>query len=227
MPFQDRRDAGARLGLLLADQRGGEGPSTGMRDPVVLGLPRGGVMVAAEVARLLRLPLDVILVRKLGVPDQPELAMGAVGEDGARIVDESLIRRCAVSPAQLTDIEAAARAEMSRQAALFREGRPRVELTGRAAILIDDGVATGATAAVACLVARLAGAVPVILAVPVASPRSVRQLADVADRVVCLEAPSGLMAVGQAYRDFSQTTDAEVVSALRDANAARSGPTAP
>jgi predicted phosphoribosyltransferase len=211
MPFEDRRDAGRALAACLADLAATEplGP-----DPVVLGLPRGGVVVAAEVADRLGAPLDIILVRKLGVPGQPELALGALGEGGARVVDEHMVRRCGLGPDGLAALERRAQAEMANQGARYRHGPP-VALAGRMAVVVDDGVATGATATAACQVARATGAAAVILAVPVASPDSIRRLEAVADRVVCVERPTHLMAVGQVYWDFAQVDDDEVVARLR------------
>jgi putative phosphoribosyl transferase len=210
--FTDRVEAGRRLALALAHLRG--------RDVVVLGLPRGGVPVAYEVGRALDAPLDVIVVRKIGVPWQPELAMGAVGEDGATIVNTAVIRAARVEEHELTSAAAAARTELDRRVGLLRGDRPRVDLTGRTAIVVDDGVATGATARVACQVAREQGATRVVLAVPVGSPHAVETMSDVADEVVCVEQPAGFQAVGQYYEDFSETTDGDVVALLDEASAA-------
>ncbi|WP_275895912.1 phosphoribosyltransferase, partial [Amycolatopsis ruanii] len=149
MPFTDRRDAGRRLAARLDRWRGS--------DAVVLGLPRGGVPVASEVARALGAPLDVVLVRKLGLPFQPELALGAIGEGGLRVVDPDLVRRFGISAAELAPVEAAERSELDRRAARFRSGRAPVPLAGRTAIVVDDGVATGASARVAVAAARAAG----------------------------------------------------------------------
>jgi putative phosphoribosyl transferase len=215
--FTDRVDAGRQVAAAVSDLR--------QADTVVLGLPRGGVVVAAEVARALDAPLDVIIVRKLGVPIQPELAMGAIGEDGIRILAKEVVRRARVSPEELAAVERRARAELERQAGIFRGDRPRVPLPGRTALLVDDGVATGATARAACEVARAHGATRVILAVPVGAPEAVAALADVADDVRCLEMPAWLGAIGQFYRDFAQTSDAEVVRLLGEF--ALPAPTAP
>jgi putative phosphoribosyl transferase len=206
--FVDRADAGRRLAELLSDLHA--------PDVVVLGLPRGGVVVAAEVARALAAPLDVIVVRKLGVPTQPELAMGAIGEDGVRIVAEEVMQRARVTSAQLSTVEQNARAELNRQAQLFRKDRPRLSLAGRTAVLVDDGVATGSSAVAACQVARAHGAARVVLAVPVGSPDAVPALSRVADEVRCLYTPAWLGAIGQFYRNFSQTSDREVVDLLRE-----------
>jgi predicted phosphoribosyltransferase len=206
--FADRADAGRRLAELLSDLR--------PQDPVVLGLPRGGVVVAAEVARALAAPLDVIIVRKLGVPIQPELAMGAIGEDGVRIVAEDVVRRAGVTPAQLAAVERHARAELDRQALLFRRDRTRLPLAGRTALLVDDGIATGSSAVAACQVARAHGVARVVLAVPVGSPDAVTALSGVADEVRCLSTPTWLGAIGQFYRNFSQTSDDQVVDLLRE-----------
>lgn len=206
MPFRDRRDAGQRLAVALqplADER-----------PVVLGLPRGGIPVAAEVARALDAPLDVILVRKLGVPFQPELAMGAIGEDGVRVLNADVCAAVGADESMIAAVESRERAELEARASRYRAGRPRIDLRGRSVIIVDDGVATGSTARAAIAVAREQGAGRVVLAIPVAPPRTCRELSTVADELVCLEQPEPFMAVGQFYDDFSQTTDAEVVDAL-------------
>jgi predicted phosphoribosyltransferase len=182
--------------------------------PVVVGLPRGGVPVAYEVARALGTPLDVIIVRKLGVPSQPELGMGAVGEAGIRVLDEDLIRLARVSPAELAAVERRERAEIHRQAARYRGGRPMTPLKDRTVIIVDDGLATGGTARAAIQVARAHGARRVVLAVPVAPPETVEDLARVADEVVVLATPSPFGAVGQWYKTFSQTSDDDVVRLL-------------
>jgi putative phosphoribosyl transferase len=207
--FEDRTDAGRRLAEELGHLRG--------TDTVVLGLPRGGVPVAFEVARALDLPLDVIVVRKLGVPQQPELGMGALGEEGVRVLSPQVVRMSSVSPHELQAVEARERAELERRAERFRAGRPRVPLTGRTALVVDDGIATGSTAAAACLVARARGARRVVLACPVAAPDSVTALRQHADEVICLQTPRPFHAVGQWYRFFDQTRDDEVVSLLQRA----------
>jgi putative phosphoribosyl transferase len=203
--FVDRIDAGRRLAAHLADRRG--------PDVVVLGLPRGGVPVAAEVAAALDAPLDVIVVRKLGVPYQPEVAMGAIGEGGVRVLDESLVTRAGVSPAEVDAVEQRERATLESRVARFRAGRERLDLTGRTAIIVDDGIATGATATAASRVARQLGATRVIVAAPVGGPDAAQQVQD-ADEVVCLLQPRGFYAVGAHYRDFRQTTDDEVAQLL-------------
>ena len=185
----------------------------------MLGLPRGGIPVAFEIARALGAPLDVILVRKVGLPAQPELAMGAIGEDGVRLVNTDVVRADRVSDAAFAEVEQRERAELSRRAERYRAERPRLPLDGRTAIVVDDGIATGSTAQVACQVARVHGAAKVILAVPVAPRATVARLAQVADRVICVESPEPFFAIGQWYRDFSQTSDAEVVELLRRAAA--------
>ncbi|QNE76366.1 phosphoribosyltransferase [Streptomyces finlayi] len=216
MLFTDRTTAGLQLAEALrhlAKER-----------PVVLGLPRGGVPVAFEVARALGAPLDVIVVRKLGVPYRPELGFGAIGEDGVKVINEEIVRRAGVSEQEAASVERAEQAELTRRARAFRAGRPRVPLEGRTVILVDDGIATGATAEAACEVVREHGAARVVLAVPVAPPSAVERLRARADDVVCLSAPALFSAVGEWYRDFSQTPDEEVVALL--ARAAHRG-TAP
>jgi putative phosphoribosyl transferase len=204
--FADRVDAGRQLAQKLDALRG--------QDVVVLGLPRGGVPVAFEVARSLDAPLDVIVVRKLGVPFQPELAMGAIGEDGVRVLDPELVALARISPAEVAAVERRERAVLDARVAQLRRGRQRLELTGRVAVIVDDGIATGATARAACQVARRLGASRVILAAPVAPADTVRNLPE-ADAVVCVSAPDQFFAVGAHYRNFAPTSDGEV-SALID-----------
>ena len=209
--FDDRIDAGRQLADRLAALRGS--------DIVVLGLPRGGVPVAAEVARALDAPLDVIVVRKLGVPFQPEVAMGAIGEGGVRVLDDRVLAMAPVSEAEQREVEARERATLEARSERFRRGRPRIDLTGRVAVIVDDGIATGSTARAACQVARRLGAAKVILAVPVAPCDAVEQFAD-ADEVICVARPSNFLAVGYHYRDFSPTSEEEVI-VLLDAAARR------
>jgi putative phosphoribosyl transferase len=206
MRFADRADAGRRLAVLLESERG--------ENPVVLGLPRGGVAVAHEVARALDAPLDVIVVRKLGVPWLPEFAMGALGEGGTRILDEETVELARVTPEQIAEVERAESAELARRSERYRAAHQRVPLEGRCAIVVDDGIATGATARAACAVAARQGAARVVLAVPVLPPDVIDPLSEVADRVVWLEAPVRLDAVGSWYRDFEQLTDDDVLRLL-------------
>jgi putative phosphoribosyl transferase len=208
--FRDRADAGRQLAATLGDLAG--------EDVVVLGLPRGGVPVAYQVARALDAPLDVIVVRKVGVPQHVELAMGAVGEDGATVTNEDVIRAMRVDRWELQAAEDRERAEVDRRVRSLRAERPRVPLLGRTVVIVDDGIATGATARTACRVARAAGAARVVLAVPVAPPSTVSALADVADHVVCVLQPRVFGAVGAFYDDFRPTTDAEVMAALTAAS---------
>ncbi|MCX5412534.1 phosphoribosyltransferase family protein [Streptomyces sp. NBC_00059] len=206
MLFTDRTDAGRRLAAALRHLE--------RRDPVVLGLPRGGVPVAYEVAQALGAPLDVIVVRKLGVPYHPELGFGAIGEGGVRVISDEIVRHAGVREKDLAAVERTEEAELVRRAGAYRKGRPRLPLRGRSVIVVDDGIATGATARAACRVVRAQGAAHVVLAVPVASPDVVARLRKDVDEVVCLSTPSLFSAVGEWYRDFSQTSDEEVVGLL-------------
>jgi putative phosphoribosyl transferase len=203
--FADRVDAGRQLAGKLDGLRG--------QDVVVLGLPRGGLPVANEVARSLNAPLDVIVVRKLGVPFQPELAMGAIGEDGVRVLDSELVALARISPAEVAAVERRERAVLDARVAQLRRGRQRIELTGRVAVIVDDGIATGATARAACQVARRLGASQVILAAPVAPADTVRTFPE-ADAVVCVSAPDRFVAVGAHYRDFAPTSEQQVIALL-------------
>lgn len=206
MLFRNRVDAGRRLAAQLQHLQG--------EPVVVLGLPRGGVPVAAEVAHVLRAPLDVIVVRKLGVPYQPELGMGAIGEDGVRVINPSVLRATSVTDDDIAAVEGRERVELERRAHRFRDGRPRLDLRGRTAVVVDDGIATGSTARAACQVARAHGAAHVVLAVPVAPAGWTAQMAGAADEYVALGTPASFMAIGQFYEDFTQTSDDEVVACL-------------
>jgi putative phosphoribosyl transferase len=207
--FVDRADAGRQLGQRLLHLQGA--------DLVVLGLPRGGVRVAAEVAAILGAPLDVIMVRKLGVPSQPELAMGAIGEGNVRLLLPETVARGGVTPEEVAAVERRERAELQRRAMRFRGDRAPIPLAGRVAVIVDDGIATGSTARVACQVAQAQGAARVVLAVPVAPVNWVRRLRDVADELIALATPRDFYAIGLWYSDFSQCSDEEVISCLRSA----------
>ncbi|MFC9764972.1 phosphoribosyltransferase [Rhodococcus jostii] len=206
MLYTSRADAGRRLAAALEHLRG--------TDLVVLGLPRGGVPVAFEIAAALSAPLDVVLVRKLGVPWQPELAMGAIGEGESRVINDDVLRIARISKTALAMVEAKERHELERRARVLRGGKPRASLKGRTAVLVDDGMATGATAAVACQSVRKLGAARVIVAVPVAAPEAVGRLRVTADEVVCPYVPADLGGVGNAYDDFHQLSDTEVTDLL-------------
>lgn len=205
--FEDREDAGRRLALHLR--------RLGVTADVVLGLPRGGVPVAAEVAAALDLPLDVIVVRKLGIPSHPEVAMGSIGEGGVRIVDADIVRRAGVTPSELGAVEQHEREVLEHRAEILRGGRSRLDLAERTVLIVDDGIATGATASAACLVARGLGARRVVVAAPVGGRDAVHRI-EGADQVICLEQPLGFQAVGAYYRDFGQTSTEEVLRLLQE-----------
>jgi predicted phosphoribosyltransferase/dienelactone hydrolase len=204
--FDDRVDAGRHLAERLESLRG--------KDIVVLGLPRGGVPVAFEVAKALAAPLDVLVVRKLGVPFQPELAFGAIGEDGVRVINDSVVREADLSEDEMEAVEAVQRAELARRSERFRRGHDRIPVAGRTAVIVDDGVATGATAKAACQVARAQGASKVVLAVPISGRDIFARFSGYADEVVCLHMPKFFFAVGQGYCNFAQTSDDEVIALL-------------
>jgi putative phosphoribosyl transferase len=200
--FRDRAEAGRRLAPLVAD--------LGLERPVVLGMARGGVAVATEVARLLDAPLDVLVVRKLGYPLQPELAMGAIGEGDVRVLNTDLLAQLAVPNRVVEEVAAKEAVELDRRLTAYRAGRPAVDVRGREVVVVDDGLATGATARAAVAVLRARQAARVVLAVPVAPPAAVRALSADADDVVCVEISEHFFGIGQWYDDFRQVGDDEV-----------------
>jgi len=213
-PFTDRAQAGRRLAARLEAY-------ANRRDVLVLALPRGGVPVAAEVARALTAPLDVFVVRKLGTPGQPELAMGAIASGGVRLLNEDVVRALHIPEAEIERVAAREAQELARRETLYRDGRPAPEVPGRTIILIDDGLATGATMRAAARALRRQGPARLVIAVPVAAPETCASLASEADEVICAETPEPFWAVGYWYQDFSQTTDQEVHDLLARANAGK------
>ncbi|MFD0404235.1 phosphoribosyltransferase family protein [Kitasatospora sp. NPDC127116] len=207
--FADRTEAGRRLAARLGHLAG--------PDTVIVALPRGGVPVAAEVAAVLGAPLDICVIRKLGVPYQPELGMGAIGEGGVRVLNDQVIRFSAVTDEQLAEVERRERAELARRARRYRGDRPPADLRGRTVVVVDDGIATGSTARAACRIVRERGAARVVLAVPVAPADWAERLDEVADELVCVDTPSPFYAIGEFYADFTQTGDEEVLRLLTEA----------
>ncbi|MGH8869946.1 MAG: phosphoribosyltransferase [Actinomycetes bacterium] len=211
--FRDRVEAGKALGDRLAEMS--------LDRPVVLGLARGGVPVAAQVARRLNAPLDVFVARKIGAPGQPELGVGAVAEGGEPVFDAVLLRRLGLRPADLAATVAAEQAEIARRVAAYRPGRRREPVTERTAVLVDDGLATGGTARAGLAALRTRNPARLVLAVPVAPPETVARLAAHADDVVALLMPRRFTAVGAWYRHFGQLSDDEVLAIVRAAAARR------
>jgi putative phosphoribosyl transferase len=212
--FADRRAAGQALGERLSSTDGRR------NDPLVLGLPRGGVLVAVGVAEALAAPLDVLVVRKLGLPWQPELAMGAiaaVGDTVETVRVGAVLAAAGVDPETFEKVRQSELAELRRRESAYRDGRPPAAVAGRTVIVVDDGLATGATMRAAVLAVRRQTPRGIVVAVPVGAPSACTALADVVDEVVCLSAPRGFRAVGQAYADFTETSDAEVRAALAEA----------
>lgn len=215
--FRDRHDAGDRLGQRLLGYRD-------RSDLLVLGIPRGGVVVAARVAQALRAPLDVLVVRKLGVPFQVELAMGAVTSGGVRVLNHEVIDGAGIERATIDEITERERLEVERRERAYRGDRPPVEVDGRTVILVDDGLATGSTMAAAVLALRARRPAAVVVAVPVAPPTTCQRLEQLVDRLVCIIQPEWFVAVGAWYEDFATTTDDEVRELLRAAYAVANGP---
>lgn len=210
--FRDRHDAGRRL----ADALGAYAGQPGM---LVLALPRGGVPVAWEVARALGAPLDVLLVRKLGVPGHEELAMGAIASGGVRVVSEEVVDALAIPERVIAAAAVSEEDELARQERAYRQGRRPLMLGDRVVMLVDDGLATGSTMLAAVAAVRASSPRWVVVAVPVASPQACAALREAADDVICLETPSRFGAVGEWYQDFSQTSDEEVQRLLREETA--------
>ncbi|MFF8973435.1 phosphoribosyltransferase [Streptomyces sp. NPDC014995] len=213
MQFRDRRQAGRKLADLLRTQQ----EEGALPDPVVLALPRGGVAVAAEVARVLDAPLDVLVVRKIGAPFQEEFGVGAIAGEQEALFDEDALDRLGISKSELTPVVERERRELHRREQLYRQGRPAPDLRGRTAILVDDGLATGGTARAALHAVRRLGPRRIVLAVPVGSPEAVNLLRGEADDVICLHRPASFMAVGLWYEDFEQLSDNDVLEDLRAA----------
>jgi putative phosphoribosyl transferase len=209
--FEDRFDAGRRLAQLLDKY-------AGRSEVIVLGLPRGGVPVAYEIARHLGVPLDVFIVRKLGVPGFEELAVGAIASGGVRVLNEDVLRVLPNAEQIINQVTAREQLELERREHLYRNGRPPPELRDRTVILVDDGLATGATMRAAVNALRQRGAARIVIAVPVGAPETCRELAEEVDETICAISPEYFQAVGQFYYDFSQTTDDEVRELLQRAN---------
>ncbi len=208
MVFENRVEAGRKLAEHLKHLRD--------EDVVVLGLPRGGVPVAREVAKNIHAPLDIIVVRKIGVPTQPELAMGAIGEGDVIVVNRDILKMIQIQHEDFDRIQARESLEVRARAMRFRGDRPRISLVDKIALIVDDGIATGSTAQAACKVARALGAKKVLLAVPVGSAEAVNMLSKDADEIICLEIPSDFVAVGEWYRNFTPVDDQEVIRILQE-----------
>lgn len=207
-PFSDRREAGVELASKLRQY-------AGRNDVVVLALPRGGVPVAFEVAESLDAPLDIFLVRKLGMPGHPEFAMGAIASGGVRVLSEEVVRAYGIPQSAIDVIARKEQEELERREREYRRGAALTDLRARIVILVDDGLATGSTMKAAVQAVRQHGPARVVVAVPVGAPSTCEEFADVTDETVCARTPEPFSAVGQWYRDFSQTTDEEVQTLLR------------
>jgi putative phosphoribosyl transferase len=211
--FQDRSEAGRILARALSEYAGAPGV-------LVLALPRGGVPVGYEVARELHAPLDVFVVRKLGAPGQEELAIGALASGGARVLNREVVNVLAITPEEIDRVAEREQRELERREQQYRGGRPRLEVSGRTVVLVDDGLATGSSMRAAIAALRQRQPAKVIVAVPVAPPSTCQELQLEADQVVCAITPLPFYAVGQWYRDFTQTSDEEVRRLLNLANQA-------
>jgi predicted phosphoribosyltransferase len=217
--FKDRREAGRVLAGLLERYRD-------RADVVVLGLPRGGVPVAYEVAGALHAPLDVFLVRKLGVPGHDELAMGAIASGGMVVLNDDVVRAFGIHPDTIRTVAEGEAKELLRRERAYRGGRPPLDVSGKVVILVDDGLATGSSMFAAISALRELNPAQIVIAVPAAPESTCRQLRAIVDEVVCATTPSPFFAVGQSYYDFAQTTDGEVRELLRNAWRARPEPKA-
>ena len=209
MTFLNRRDAGKKLAIALAAY-------TELPDTVVIGLPRGGVITAFEVAKALHLPLDIICPRKVGAPDNPELALGAVTHTGEGFFNREIITSLGVSHKYLEEVTAQKKKESLHYLKLFRKNRPPLILKGKTALIIDDGLATGATMKAAIQWAKKERAKKIVVAVPAGPLDTLQELSSIVDDVVCLISPPFFHAVGQCYKEFTQTEDAEVIACLEN-----------
>jgi len=212
MLFQDRFDAGRLLASKLR-------PFANRSDTVVLALPRGGVPVGFEVAKALHVPLDVFVVRKLGVPGREELAMGAIASGGICVLNEELVRALGIPYAAINAVAADEERELERREHLYREGRPAVAVQGRTVILVDDGLATGSSMRVAIMALKRKNPAQIVVAVPVGAPAACVEIESEVDQIICVATPEAFQSVGEWYRDFSQTSDEEVRDLLRQAGA--------
>lgn len=215
-PYRNRESAGQDLAKRLQSY-------TNRPDGVVLALPRGGINVAFEVANALNLPLDVLVVRKLGAPDQPELAMGAIASGGVRVLNQELLRQSQISNERVESVAKQEAKELERQERLYRNGRPPLVLEGKTVILIDDGLATGATMRAAVAAIREQNPKQIIIAVPVATPSMCREMENEVEEIICVKTPEPFISVGTWYDDFSQTTDEEVTELLSRAEKKQQG----
>jgi predicted phosphoribosyltransferase len=206
--FNDRFDAGKRLASALKDFSGKNG--------IVLAIPRGGVVVGYMIAKALNLPLDVIIPRKIGAPDNPELAIGAVAEDGTAILDQNLIKYLGVSREYIKEETERQKQEIGRRLKLYKQDTSYPNLNGLDVIVADDGIATGSTMKAALASVKNRGAASITVAVPVGPPSTIDELEKIADRVVCLHTPEFFQAIGEFYTDFSQTSDEEVIGLLQE-----------
>jgi predicted phosphoribosyltransferase len=216
-PFRDRVEGGRALARALLSRYGGRD------DVVVLALPRGGVPVGYEISKALRAPLDVFLVRKLGVPGHPELAMGAIATGGTRVLNEDVVSMLGIPGRAIESVAADEQVEMDRRARAFRGDLPDPDVSGRTVILVDDGLATGSTMRAAVEALRRQRPARIVVAVPIGSSSTCAALAEDVDDLVCARTPEPFHAVGQGYEDFAQTTDEEVRSLLEDARAGAEG----
>jgi predicted phosphoribosyltransferase len=206
MPFRDRTDAGKRLARALLE--------LDLADPVVMGLPRGGIVVAAEVARTLEAPLGLVFVRKIEDPENPGLALGAVGEGGARIANRPLMEEAGIDTARFDRLVLEEETRLRAQLARYRQGRSPIPLNDRVVVVVDDGLTTGASASVAASVVKTRGARRIVLAIPVSPPEAVEAVGGVFDDVVCLETPPLLLALDEWYEELPDVSDDQVIALL-------------
>lgn len=211
MQFKDRTDAGLKLAKKLQQFKG-------KTDTIVLGLPRGGVVTAYAIAKNLDLPLDIVVPRKIGAPGNPELAVGAITEDGTVIINQDIMHDLGLKPLMLTETIEQEKKEAQRRLTLYRDKRPLLELAGRTVILVDDGIATGATMRAAIASVQKQGAATIIVAVPVAPPDSFNLIKNEVDTIICLLVTADFAGVGAFYNHFKQTTDGEVIKLMKNSS---------